>query len=193
MASPTLETARLLLRPFEQSDAPEVRRLAGDPAVADTTLNIPHPYPEGVAETWIAAHPQIFADGSGANWAVVARAGEMLLGSISIGIAASHSRAEMGYWLGRAYWGLGHTTEAAAAVLHYCFAERGLHRVLAHHFSRNPASGRVMQKIGMRHEGTLRGHMRKGEGWEDLEVYGILRHEWEHATGTVPPVAVPRT
>lgn len=62
-------------------------------------------------------------------------------------------------------------------MLRSCFDERRLHRVVAQHFTRNPASGRVMQKIGMRHEGTLRGHVRKGDRWEDLEVYGMLHHD----------------
>jgi RimJ/RimL family protein N-acetyltransferase len=70
-ACPTLETPRLLLRPFTVADAPEVHRLAGEREVASTTLHIPHPYEEGMAEHWIGTHQEQYARGEGVHFAIV--------------------------------------------------------------------------------------------------------------------------
>ncbi len=175
---PTLETARLRLRPFAPADAAEVQRLAGDRRVADTTLNIPHPYPDGGAETFIAAQAEAFAAGSAVTFAVTLREGGALIGACGLTIAARFAYAEMGYWIAVEHWNRGYATEAAGAVLGYAFGTLGLHRVHAHHLSRNASSGRVMEKLGMTHEGRLREHVLRWEHFEDVELYGILRDEW---------------
>lgn len=180
---PTLETERLILRPFTLADAPEVQRLASDRAIADTTLSIPHPYPVGLAEQWIGTHQERYEQGTQITFAITRRADGALLGGIGIHPEPEHGHAEMGYWLGVPYWNQGYTTEAAGAVLHYAFTTLALHRVFAEHMTRNPASGRVMQKIGLRYEGTLRGHMLKWGVYEDVAVYGIVREDWEAAQG----------
>jgi len=178
---PTLETERLMLRPFGNQDATEVQRLAGDRAIADTTLNVPHPYKDGMAEEWISKHRDAFAKDQGVTFAVTRKSDGSLVGAISLmGMVKDH-QAELGYWVGKLYWNEGFCTEAGQALLRYAFTELGLLRVHARHISRNPASGRVMQKLAMRHEGTLRQHVRKWEKCEDLELYGILKEEWEEA------------
>ena len=88
----------------------------------------------------------------------------------------------MGYWIAPDAWNRGYATEAAAALLRYAFEDLGLHRVYARHLRRNPSSGKVMQKLGMTHEGRQREHVRKWEVWEDVEVYGILAEEWRAGT-----------
>lgn len=180
-AIPTLETRRLRLRSLTRADAPAVQRLAGAPEVADTTLNIPHPYADGLAEQWIAGRAEVARSGAGLTWAIVDRSSDALFGAISLIIAQPHQHAELGYWIGLPFWGCGYITEAATAVLGHGFGALGLHRIHAHHFARNPASGRVMQKIGMVREGCLRQHIRKGDRFEDIVCYGILRQEWEAA------------
>lgn len=173
-----LLTDRLLLRPFAPADAPEVQRLAGAYEVADTTLFIPHPYPDGLAAAWIASHPQRFESGKAAVLAVTLREGGALAGAIELGIAREHRRAELGYWIGVEHWGRGIATEAARRMAAYAFGELGLNRLQAHHFSRNPASGRVLQKIGMRYEGRSRQYLYKRDRPEDVERYALLREEW---------------
>lgn len=182
-AQPTLETARLILRPFTVTDAPVVQRLAGAFEVADTTLNIPHPYPEGAAREWIATHGDNFAEGSAVTFAIVVRETDEVAGAVSLGISQRHRRAEMGYWLGVPYWNRGYMTEAAGALLAYGFGTLKLHRIYARHFTRNPASGRVLEKVGMAHEGTQREHVQKGDRFEDLANYGLLRREWSPPRG----------
>lgn len=177
-SQPQLRTERLLLRPFTLADAPLVQELAGNKAIASTTLNIPHPYPNGLAEKWISTHAPRFRDGRGAIYAITLPEVRQLIGSIGLVVVPDHQRAELGYWLGQPYWNKGYTTEAARELLHYGFTELGLNRIYASHYGRNPASGRVMQKIGMEYEGTLRQHIAKWGRLEDMKLYGILKSEW---------------
>jgi ribosomal-protein-alanine N-acetyltransferase len=181
---PMLETRRLILRPFTLLDAPAVKRLAGDRRVADTTLNIPHPYEDGMAEGWISTHQGAFERGDSVTWAIVRRQDEALIGAIGLRIEEAFDRAEMGYWVGVPYWNKGYCTEAARAVAGYVFGQRGLNRLHATHLARNPASGRVMQKLGMIYEGTLRQHVKKWGAYEDLLCYGLLRGEWSEDADT---------
>ena len=176
-ARPTLVTARLVLRPFRMADAPEVQRLASARQVAEMTLNIPHPYPDGAAEEWISTHRARYEQGREVVLAVTRR-DIGLLGAIGLVVEAEMQRAELGYWIGVPYWGQGYCTEAARALVDYGFRAMGLHRIVATHFTCNPASGRVMQKLGMRREGCLREHVRKGNRYHSLALYGILRDEW---------------
>ena len=170
---PTLTTERLVLRPFLLSDAKNVQLLAGDREVADTTLAIPHPYLDGMAESWIAMHEGAWTRHESATLAITeAEAG--LVGTMSLRIELPQRRAELGYWIGVPYWGRGYATEAARAMIEFGFRRLSLHRIYAHHFARNAASGRVMEKAGMRHEGTLRGHFFRWGAPEDVAVWGIL-------------------
>jgi [ribosomal protein S5]-alanine N-acetyltransferase len=172
---PAIETDRLLLRPFQMADADDVQRLAGDRAVADTTLNIPHPYEDGLAERWISNHRDWFEHREQAVFAITLRSNGTLIGTIGLRIDPADERAELGYWIGKPYWNQGYCTEAARAILDFGFQQLGLNRIFAHHFARNPASGRVMQKLGMAHEGRLPQHIKKWNAFEDLELYGVLK------------------
>ncbi len=176
---PTIECERLILRPFVPDDVAEVQRLAGDRAIADTTLNIPYPYGDGMAEKWISMHHDTFLKCKGVTFAVTRKSDKALIGAVSLmGMTVGH-QAELGYWVGKPYWNMGFCTEAGKAMLQFAFSELGLVRVHASYLSRNPASGRVMEKLGMKHEGTRRQHVRKWDKFEDIELYGILKEEWE--------------
>src|SRR3974377_1595411 len=96
---PTLETARLLLRPFRHADARQVQRLAGDRAVADTTLNVPHPYEDGMAEKWISNQRDWCERRQQVVFAVTLRSDETLIGTVALRIHDEDQRAELGYWL----------------------------------------------------------------------------------------------
>jgi [ribosomal protein S5]-alanine N-acetyltransferase len=174
---PSLKTARLLLRPFRLTDADDVQRLAGDRDIASTTASIPHPYDDGIAEQWIATHQRHFAQGTWLDLAITLDPAGALVGAIGLRFEPEHDRAELGYWIGKPYWGRGYATEAARALVQYGFETLGLHRIYARHFTRNPASGNVLQKIGMTHEGHRRQHEKKWGIYEDEELYGMLRDE----------------
>ena len=169
-----ISTPRLVLRRFRLEDAPLVQKLAGAREVALNTLLIPHPYPDGEAERWIATHDAAI---EGGDHAFAITLDDALVGAIGLHAKPDHDRAEIGYWIGLPYWGRGYATEAARAVVEHGFEKLGFHRMYAMHFTRNPASGRVLQKIGMRHEGSLRHHLKKDGEYIDVEMYGILRDD----------------
>lgn len=173
---PILRTARLVLRPFVLADAPVVQRLAGDENVASTTLNIPHPYEDGMAERWIERQTREWEAQTSLVLAVTT-GDDGLVGAVSLALTPAHGRAELGYWIGVPFWNRGYATEAAAALVAYGFDELGLNRVLARHITRNPASGRVISKLGMRPEGVMREHIMKGDEPEDIAIYAILRSD----------------
>jgi [ribosomal protein S5]-alanine N-acetyltransferase len=174
---PLLRTPRLLLRPFDLADAERVMHLCSERDIAATTLFIPHPYTLEDARAWLDGHQQTFDSGHGAQFAICR--GEDLVGAIGLVIEPSHDRAELGYWIGKPYWGQGSATEAAAAVLRYGFEELKLNRVHAYHYLRNSASGRVLQKIGLKYEGLARQHIKKWGQYEDCPLYGLIRADYD--------------
>lgn len=176
---PIFATERLFLRPFMISDAKDVQRLGGDPAVVDTlfTLNLCTP---GVAHQWICHQHENFEKGAWVNFAVTDLARGLLIGSVGLDINPDRSEeaAEIMYWIGKPYWGKGYATEAARVVVEYGFKRLYLRRIYARYLSRNLASGRVLEKIGMTREGCLPRHIKKSGTYEDVEVMGILRDEF---------------
>ena len=173
-----LRTARLLLRSLERGDIPAIVRLAGAREVAAMTTRIPHPYTEAEARSYLSQAEEEFRSGRWIIFAITHVAGGELCGSIGFTLAPEHRRAELGYWIGVPFWGKGFATEAATAVVAFGFNTLGLHRIHAHHFGGNSASRRVLEKIGMRHEGRFREHVHKWDRFIDLENYGLLASEF---------------
>ncbi len=179
MPMPELTTPRLILRGFRSADIPAIVHLLQDPAIARTTLHIPYPYTEEDARTWLRIQQDQLAQGWGYTFAITQRASGQLIGAIDIRLTMPHRRAEIGYWIGTPYWGQGYATEAARAVLRFGFEDLHLNRIAATHMVGNPASGRVMEKLGMHYEGTLRQYTFHHGHFQDHRVYAILREEWE--------------
>lgn len=130
-----------------------------------------------MAEAWIATHQQEFDEGKSAYFAITLQAAGSLIGSIGLRVNRLHEKAELGYWIGKPYWGNGYCTEAAMAVEDYCFEQLRLNRVYAFCTVRNHASARVLVKIGMSSEGLLRQALHRWGSFEDLTVFSILRSE----------------
>jgi RimJ/RimL family protein N-acetyltransferase len=180
---PTLTTERLTLRPFIPDDAFDIERLAGVREIADTTLTIPHPYPHGAAAEWILTHAPAWEKGTAATFAVVENKSGRLVGVAALMIRPDHRRAELGYWIALDRWNQGYATESNQRLVDFGFEVLGLHRIEARHFLRNPASGRVMLKLGMKAEGVERDAAVKGDRYESFAVYSILEEEWRAARG----------
>jgi ribosomal-protein-alanine N-acetyltransferase len=173
-----LRTLRLLLRSFEPGDIPAIVRLAGAREIAATTMNIPHPYTEQDGQNFLAHADEDFRAGRSVSFAVTTLQGGELCGAVGLAMAPAHERAELGYWIGVPYWGQGFATEAASVVMAFGFETLRLNRIHASHFAGNTASRRVLEKIGMRHEGPSRQHVRKWNRFFDAENYGLLASEF---------------
>jgi RimJ/RimL family protein N-acetyltransferase len=176
--APILDTERLILRSLTLKDAADVQRLAGDYDVASTVPGIPHPYEDGMAEEWIRSCYDRFEKDKALDFAITLRTNSTLIGVIGLKLDRENEKGEIGYWVGKSYWNCGYTTEAARAVVAYGFKVLKLNRIHAYHFKRNAASGRVMEKIGMRYEGCLRQHTKRWDNFEDSMVYGILKADF---------------
>ena len=169
----------VVLRRFVAADAPRVELLAGEREVAQTTALIPHPYPAGAAAAWIATHGAASAAGTEYTYAITELDGA-LVGAIGLRPRPAE-RENLGYWIGRAFWGRGYATAAARAMLAIAFGLLDLDALTAAHLARNAASGRVMEKCGLR---LLRIERREHRGApEDFCVRGITRAGWERVTG----------
>ncbi len=165
---PALRGRRLLLERFVPGDAETVRLLAGDPGVAAMTQHIPHPYPAGAAEVWIAAHARQFEAGLNVVFAI--RLAGSLVGCVNLQLGPEEG--ELGYWIGKPFWGQGYATEAVRLVVGYAFGELGLARVTGRHLVANPASGRVMEKAGLAWQGLQPGAAVKDGHAIDLVLWG---------------------
>jgi len=176
--APILETERLIIRRLKMTDSARVQLLANDYDIARMVTLMPHPYTLQDAQSWIAlTHTEMDMKSSFA-FGIVLKSEDVLVGSIKVGSEMLNRRSELGYWVGKAYWGQGYMTEAAGRAVQFGFEVLGLNRIFATHHRPNIASGRVMQKIGMTYEGTLRGHVIKMGQSVDLCMYSILREEW---------------
>ncbi len=174
-----LRSERLILRRFEMDDAEAMyQNWASDPLVTKYLCWYPHPNVDttrGVLGSWLEKY-----DGARYyNWLIELNGTP--IGAISVvHLDCEHDSAEIGYCIGRAYWGRGIAAEALATVLDYLFFEVGLHRISMRHDVQNPASGRVMQKNGLVYEGTLREDYHRKDGtWGDMRMYSALQAEWE--------------
>lgn len=174
-----LETDRLVLRRFAVTDADAMyRNWASDPEVTRYLTWPCHASPEATAALladWVAQ----YEDGGVFQWAIQRKdSDEGVIGSIAaVKLDETVNSAEIGYCLGRAYWGQGIMPEALRAVMDFLFDEAEVNRIAAYHDVRNPNSGRVMQKAGMRYEGTLRQAGKNNQGICDLACYAALRED----------------
>lgn len=173
MEHPELKKKRLLLRKFQAEDCDEIQRLAGNYNVAKMTLNIPHPYVDGMAEIWIKEHHKKMESGIQVTYAISNMENDKLLGAISL-TEIQNQEASLGYWIGEEYWGKGYCSEVAIRLISYAFTVLGLHRVHAQHLTCNPASGKVMLNAGMEYLETVAVEGRKGE-YVSMEYYEAMR------------------
>lgn len=178
-----LRTERLVLREFRADDFDDVHAYATDPEVVrymEWGPNTPQ-VTRDVLDRWLAegeTWPR-----AGANLAVELAETGRVIGSIRLEVSAPQDRtADFGYCFHRPYWRRGLATEAARAVVDAGFRHLGLHRIWATCDVRNVGSWGVMEKLGMRREGTLRQNRMARDGWRDSHVYAVLASEWTGAT-----------
>ncbi|WP_422411770.1 MULTISPECIES: GNAT family N-acetyltransferase [unclassified Endozoicomonas] len=145
----TIATDRLILRAFTQQDADQVQTLAGEEQVARLTENIPHPYPDGLAEKWIKDQECLRETNSAFVYAIKLKSSSTLIGAIGLN-NATHTEAKLGYWLGLPFWGQGYCSEAGQALLNHAFEQLPLSQIRARALTRNIKSQQVLLRLGFR-------------------------------------------
>ncbi len=145
---PYLESARLILRPYGIGDSKDIQLLAGDFRVAKETMNIPHPYEDGMAEKWISSLKGKWEKRERVEYAIVTKKRFEYIGGMSF-VEVNGDEAEIGYWLGFPYWNKGYCSEAGNLLVDFGFSEMSLSKITARHLSTNPRSGKVLEKLGL--------------------------------------------
>ncbi|MEC5424767.1 GNAT family protein [Virgibacillus sp. C22-A2] len=177
-----LETKRLLLRPLTIDDSGRIEELAGDYDVAKSTLNIPHPYPKGSAIQFIESIFNAEKNNKILMFAITEKELQLLIGLININLSSPYNRGELAYWVGKQYWGKDYGTEATKKVMEYGFNHLNLNKIFAASFTSNPGSWRIMEKVGLKYEGTLKQHVARFGQFYDLAYYGLLKEEFKTET-----------
>jgi [ribosomal protein S5]-alanine N-acetyltransferase len=173
-----LVSKRLRLRAFTEKDSPRVQELANNQELADL-IGLPYPYKLEYAKSWISSQPALVEQEIEFPFAITIIESDEPIGTITIRVDKTNKRGELGYWMGRAYWGRGYATEAVKRLLTFGFEDLNLNKMWALAISRNTASISVLQKAGLQKEGTLSQHKFLLNRFEDVEVFGLLKEDYE--------------
>lgn len=171
-----LHTKRLILKPYTMDLAERVVELAGDESVAATTF-VPHPYTLEIAEQWIAAHQEWIDNNSAFPMAMIIKDTKELVGTMTLRVDSKHDKGELAYWVGKPYWDQGFASEAAQRIVEFGLEELNLHRIWSAAISTNPASTKVMEKVGLSYEGTLKQDIYHWGEYKDIDVYGLVKQK----------------
>lgn len=178
--TPVIETARLQLRTPVQSDIQAIQTAAAAREIADTMISLPHPYPEGEAERYLARQRIEQEAGHSYTFIIELIKDGGLCGVIELrDIDREHSQGELSFWLAVEVWGKGYMSEALQAMVRYGLEVLKLNRLYAYHMLRNPATGRILEKNAFRQEGVLFQRVRKWGHFEDVALWAILRQDWQ--------------
>ena len=180
-------TDRLLLRPGWAEDAPDLARAIGDEAIVRNLATAPWPYRMGDAEAFLATERRPHE----ASFLVFRRTKgtPQLIGGVGLG-RNPDGAIELGYWITRPHWGLGYATEASRAVIGIARSSLRLRHLRAHHFLDNPASGRVLEKLGFQRTGIVEPRYSAGRrGIAPARLFALdlsARVETDDALAAVP-------
>ncbi len=172
---PILKTERLILSQLEEIDIPFIVEFLQHRIYSDFTSNIPYPYTENDAQSWVKMAQEAFEENSGYTFGIRNKNGQ-IMGAIGLH-DREDDKAELGYWIGIPYWNKGYVTEAANAILEFGFKKLGFNKIFATHLPHNPASGKIMEKIGMEKEAVLKQEVKKDAEYFDLILYSIFKNE----------------
>ena len=182
---PTLETSRLALRWISLDDVEDFYIIYSNPEVMRywSTPALPN---RDAATKLITEIHEGFKRHELFKWGIALRADDTLIGSVTLFHPDfTHRRAEIGYALGRAFWGKGYMQETLQAILTHAFAVLNLHRIEADVDPRNEASIRTLERLGFQREGYLRERWQVNGEIQDALFYGLLRPDWESSRASL--------
>ncbi len=177
-----LETKRLILRRIEEKDyIKSYLNWTSDPLVTKYVTWNTHENEE-VTREYFQSKVNKYRNDYYFDWLVVVKDSGEIIGEIEARAAKDHNLVEIGYCYGSRFWGKGYGTEALKAVINYMFKEVEVRKILARHISTNPASGKVMEKAGMKLDGILKGYVvdKNTNSPEDFHMYSIDYEDWKN-------------
>ena len=166
------------IEPVRPSHARAVQLLAEDPLIAATT-NLPEPYPPDGARNWIRYLLSRRRAGVEYAFAIINERDELVGVNGLVDVSYDDKEAELGYWIGRTFWGHGYATAGSRLVLQYGFEVLGLRRLIARPLERNIASRRVLEKLGFCWTGNEQNVFPKFEPDDRLAIYEFMASQWD--------------
>ncbi len=172
---PELRSKRLRLGKISVNDIPEIVVCANNKTISDNTLNLPYPYSEDDAVFWMNMQINGYKNNNKYIFGIYINQSNKFVGGIGLHLDLPHSKAELGYWIAEHFWNNGIATEAGKCLLDFGFNRLQLNKIYATCFVCNPASERVLKKLGMVHEANLKQHYYKQGSFLDAKQYAILQ------------------
>jgi RimJ/RimL family protein N-acetyltransferase len=173
-----IETARLLLRLPDFADVAAMAQLANDPAVATMTARMPYPYARSDAEAFLRLQQEARRGGRELVLGIADKADGAFVGCIGLDFSAAKS-AELGYWIGRPYWGQGIATEAARAMIDHAFETTRIEAVTGSCRVINDASRRVLEKCGLRYVSSGLAAAPARGGALPVDRFRLSQRDWQ--------------
>ncbi len=177
MDFPKLETERLILDAPKEHDLENIAKILNNEIYSKNTINIPFPYTFDSARFWFTLSENGFKNENQYIFAIRLKDSQKIIGGIDLGIDKNFNKAELGYWLDEDFWNQGFATEAVIKIIDFGFKHLKLKRIFATHFDFNPASGKVLEKSGMKKEGELKAHTKKGNIYHNHILYAIINED----------------
>ncbi len=181
MELPRLETERLIIRAPCEGDLQAMPGVFHDPDIYAYTRNIPYPYGPQEAVNALARYTRLAAGGDAFTFFPELKSDGALIGLVVLAMSKDRKSAELGYAIGRQWWGNGYATEASGAMLKHGFESLGLHVINAHAMLRNPASSNVLRKLEMHSAGVICDACEKDGEHFDAEGFTMSCEQWESA------------
>lgn len=188
-----LITERLALRPISDADVETLFSYWTDPEVME--FLVLEPFADlDEARRMVALLNGLPEQGEGRRWAITDKNSGVVMGTCGFhSVKPEHRRAEIGYEMGRAFWGRGFMSEALQALLAHCFEQEGFNRVEAFVNVGNTRSFKVLQRAGFQEEGTLRQYEFARGRFIGQVIWSLLRQDWDVARAACPCCHLPET
>lgn len=178
--SSSLIGRNIVLRKLALSDAESIAEHIKDKAIIKWLLVVPYPYRKKDAASFIRSRQNERRTRKSYTFGISLKTNKEIIGIIDLSdIDWDDKKAEVGYWIGKRFWGNGYMTEAINLISRFGFRELKLNKIYARVFEGNIASMRALEKNNFRHEGILRDEIFKYGRWIDEYYYGLLKSEYK--------------
>jgi ribosomal-protein-alanine N-acetyltransferase len=172
---PVLTTDRLILRAPDFGDIESLVKLLSDKSISETCPTLPYPYNERVAFEWIVNQAAYSSTGNFYEFIMILKSTKEIVGSLTLTLK-SENQAEIGFWVGKPYWGMGYCTEASSAVIKFAFEKWNIQSVYAECMPNNKSSSKVLKNLGMVFEEKVKSYIYRIGKELELDRYVIYKN-----------------